>query len=152
MCRLQLDKLQPLDWFHSVTSKKYQKRSVFCNDVLNICFYFLYTILLYKFLLAGFPCIWFYVQSYGEGCNSKFRLWLYVETGISWLFPPFRFFFFLCVGLAWYVGCKSCCNNLSIFCLFYGTFFFSKMENSMFLENFDYWSCNHLIKLKYIYV
>ena len=37
---------------------------------------------------TGFPCIRFHVQSNDKGCNSKFRLWLYTETGILVFFTP----------------------------------------------------------------
>ena len=82
MCRLQLVKLQPLEWLHLVMSRKYLKRLVFVHNFTTCLFFFFMSSFIPSLPCTGFPCIRFHVQSNDKGCNSKFRLWLYTETGI----------------------------------------------------------------------
>ena len=88
MCRLQLVKLQPLEWLHLVMSRKYLKRLVFVHNFTTCLFFLFMSSFIPSLPCTGFPCIRFHVQSNDKGCNSKFRLWLYTETGILVFFTP----------------------------------------------------------------
>ena len=51
MCRLQLVKLQPLEWLHLVMSRKYLKRLVFVHNFTTCLFFSLWAASFHRFLV-----------------------------------------------------------------------------------------------------